>query len=456
MKKLMLTAAAAAMATGAFAAAPAVYDYKASVKHMYLKEVNVKVGTQTVKVYQKYQKSATLKGYLIWDVLGATSTVVSGRTAGPQAIGRRAITQDHINNRCFLVVQNSSAEAQVRAPKILPGTLKAKWFDTKYSWDNARVLTSGVAEGVLFLGGDIRAGGVRPVLFNGVNNVGPVQEVAGPATAPYLLLDYGWTSIYLFGKFNSANGSGLWNNFQTALEAVQKIPGNTPAPGRRFYHDTWLNGTGIGKYRVTDDSEACCGFQIGGENITLDTLSGSLKGGLFLCSENGYTVSTYRALRGAIWEDQFYQPQLVGGRDAGTYVNVANTLDYDQMDVWTDGEIDQSTTDVVFGTWSIKFVAASKAPSEALTRADFLGIGVPAATVTDQFVAAPVDQTASTENLKDLNEAIKGAAVKLNRNVTFAQQNVLIPVKASEANNKRFEVPFMDANFATAYGLNRY
>ena len=57
MKKLMLTAAAAAMAAGAFADMPAVYDYKATVKHMYLKEVNATVQNflgqkQTVKVYQ--------------------------------------------------------------------------------------------------------------------------------------------------------------------------------------------------------------------------------------------------------------------------------------------------------------------------------------------------------------------------------------------------------------------
>lgn len=62
MKKLMIASLAACAVSGAFAA-PLVYDYKASVKHMY--EKIQKVGN--FNYYVKYVKSSKLQGYFIQD-----------------------------------------------------------------------------------------------------------------------------------------------------------------------------------------------------------------------------------------------------------------------------------------------------------------------------------------------------------------------------------------------------
>lgn len=507
MKKLMLTAAAAAMAAGAFADMPAVYDYKATVKHMYLKEVNATVQNflgqkQTVKVYQKYQKSASLKGYLIHDVLGATSAaafagyvnpavaapIVARNPQGPwhnAGVGLTGVNPpviDKVNNRAFLVVQNASAEANVRAPKILPAVLEAKFFDTKYSmtWNLGGaqpVYTSGIAEGTLFVGGDTLIGGVKEYLRNDRNDAtlrnpsiaayipgtDTPDTAAGTIFAATAYLDYGWTSIYLFGKYNGAQGSANWAAAQAAISGVQVIP---DVGGARYYHDTWMNGVGVGKYGVIDDAEQCCGFQVGGVNFGLDTLAGKLKGGLFLCSENGYRADTYVKLGGIDWEDQFWNEKAFstwGNPAVGlppNYVNVAGTLDVDQEDVWIDGDVELFTTDVLDGDWSIKRLASAKVPSVALTAAEISalsGLALPNATQSyrstfSRSVVGTVDNT----DLDDLNAVIKGCAFALKSNVEFVRGANTIPGIATQGSNARYNVPFLDRNFARAYGLMAY
>ncbi len=159
MKKLMIATLGLVVAGSVFAD-PQVFDYKASVKHMYLKEVNIRTQAFNGRVYQKFAKSASLKGFLIMDADGVTSPVVS---AGEGMTASTATAADYGRNRGFLVVQNSKAEAQVRAPKILPAVLDAKWIDTQFRRNHEA--TSGLAEGTLFVGGDFVAP-VRPQIAN--------------------------------------------------------------------------------------------------------------------------------------------------------------------------------------------------------------------------------------------------------------------------------------------------
>lgn len=535
MKKLMLTAAAAVMATGAFADMPAVYDYKATIKHMYLKEVNTSYNNGfakvTVKIYQKYQKTATLKGYLIHDVLGATSAAAHFGWADPaiaapiternpqgpwnnKATPALGVTLangpivDKVNNRAFLVVMNQNAEAQVKAPKILPAVLEAKFFDTKYTmeltWPGPALqpkYTSGIAEGTLFVGGDLSLagfnvlapidpaglrGGVKQYLRDdrqddlGINPTvasydlvtagGTSDNANGQIRALTAMLDYGWTSIYLFGKFNGANGSGFWPAAQAAISGYQVVP---DAGGVRFYHDTWMNGVGVGKYGVVDDADACCGFQVGGVNFGLDTLAGKLKGGLFLCSENGYDVKTYGKLGGLDWEDQFWNEKAfseVGlgawGAPVGSQPRVyAAAGDRDQEDVWIDGDVELFTTDVLDGDWSIKRMATATVPTEPLTNAEIRqlsGLAALGANESYQATYACVAANVGNTDLDDLNATIKGCAWQLvNRSATWEFLRTTgtartIPAIATQANNNRFTVPFIDGNFARAYGLGAY
>lgn len=78
MKKLMIATLGLAVAGSVFGT-PVVYDYKATVKHTYLKEANVKFPgvTNKVKLYLKKAKSSSLKGYLIQDVDRQTKKAAS-------------------------------------------------------------------------------------------------------------------------------------------------------------------------------------------------------------------------------------------------------------------------------------------------------------------------------------------------------------------------------------------
>jgi len=513
MKKLMIAAVTAAVAGGAFAAMPAVYSYKATVKHMYLKEVNVSVNTgvvvQKFKIYQKYHKSATLNGYLVHDVLGATSyatyagftqplvaaPVVARNPVGPWydidgvpangLVAGQPPVADVVNNRAFLIVQNTSAEAAVKQPKILPAIFDAKFFDTKYKTTFDWITgvepdyTSGIAEANLFVGGDLGPG-VKEFLRNdridsnvlsrnpSIASFDPIT--AAPAgTADGLTiralgsyLDYGWTSIYLFGRYNGANGNGgqEWNNVENAIAGVQIIPGRVGLT-RPFFHDTWMNGTGVGKYGVVDDSEDCCNFSIGGVNFGLDTLAGKLKGGLFLCTHNGYTVKGYQKLAGIDWEDQFWNEKAFLAYAApavGQNPTYAAAGDLDQEDVWIDGNIELFTSDVLDGDWSIKRITTANVPTSYLTNdeiRDLSGIG---ALVGNQSYKPSVAAVFLPDNtdLDDLNATIKGCALALKSNLEFNRNAQTIPTIASQANNNRFTVPFIDRNFARAYGLMGY
>ena len=435
MKKLMIATLGLAVAGSVFGA-PQVFDYKASVKHMYLKEVKIKTANFSGIVYQKYAKSASLKGYLIMDADGVTSPTITAADPFPST----APAFDYGRNRGFLVVQNSKAEAKVRAPKILPAVLDAKWIDTQFK--KAHKASSGMAEGTLFVGGDSVAC-VRTQLdvIGGVITDRGTAPAAPAANTPGMsaYADYVWTSIYLFGQFNGPNWfktgdvspfdvfEAAWDaNLPTGLQInwPSKLPVN-------YYHDTWMNGAGIGKYAVPTETtgDLCCGLtETTTSEIVLDTLTGNLKGGLFLCTENGIDAknTAYSWFDGEAWEDQFNCARL----------DVAATFAPDawQNDMWNDGAVEQETTDVIYGSWSIKW-----------NRKFYNAKGGVARDLTNDEVRLIVPAV----NTLPLWGAIKGAALKLNKSANLYDGTEIYVKSASN----RFALPMVTPQFATYYGL---
>ena len=438
MKKLMIATLGLAVAGSVFGT-PEVFDYKASVKHMYLKEVKVKVKSGDFVVYQKYAKSASLKGYLIMDREGVTSPTITANEPTPST----AKAFDYGRNRGFLVVQNSKAEAKVRAPKILPAVLDAKWVDTQFKKDHEA--KSGLAEGTLFVGGDSVAC-IRTQLDVVKDPIDGEYKVMARSTAPVApaattpgmsaYADYVWTSIYLFGQFNGPN----WFNVRRVSpfgDFESKWDANLPTDlqigwGSRspvnYFHDTWMNGAGIGKFAQPESGDLCCGLQKTSAYV-LVSLSGNLKGGLFLCTENGIDAenTAYKWFDGYAWEDQFNCARL----------DIADTFAPDswQNDMWNDGAVEQETTDVLFGSWSIKrsnkFFPSNKVGFERYLTEGEEAMIVPAAG-TDSLWAA-----------------IKGAALKLKNSAKVYNGKEIY----ATSDSKRFDLPMVTPQFATYYGL---
>lgn len=526
MKKLMITAATVALVAGAFAD-PLVYDYKASVTHMYVKLVNVRqqvnfnynagatpVRSGTVQVYQKYKKTASLTGYLVCDTDGATSPFLTAA----QANASSAQVYDHGRNRAFLVVKNTSANAEagvdVIRPKILPAVLDAKWFDTKFTHDangNAR-LSAGIAEGTLFVGGQLvnsayqastnpRNGlmsayaaitAARPKLDTAV----PFLFGAVPAyLTPNMYSDYLWTSCYLFGQYNGPQWSGKYRGSETSINLAQPVFFRLPAAHftaaeSSVYHDSWMNHAGIGTSELTSDvtGPICCGLSVGitqAGTVILNSLSGNMKGGIYICSDNGYIQATgvYEPFLGTYWEDQFLAPamrsltalfnQNINGNTDTVGRTVGNAWENFTADVWVDGDVEQNTTDVAYGTWSIVRTTAfdRTATADRITDAEKLtwqernrllhatyAAGASAAASWNENGAAG-NQNApaicSNANLERLNDTIKAAAVRVNANKAG-----FIYVDGTEIYNMtvagRFTLPVITPLFARAYGLAGY
>lgn len=369
MKKLMIAAVAAATVGGAFAA-PIVYDYKASVKHTYLKAGNVTVDKNKVKLYLKTQKTSSLKGYLIQDADGETAKA----TADVQKY-----------NRCFLVVKNGSAEAKYRFVRIVPGILEAKWYTNKLITGDKATMN---AQGYLYLGGDITdalagskftADSATDTTIN--NEVGvsatQIRAFVSPLVddkAPTLGIDdYFYTSCYLFGQYNEPD----WNYDGTNKASLMQF--------RYFFADAWLNGAGFGKAAYGDNITVCCGRKAGSAGYELTSLSGNLKAGLFLCGFSGSNLAHDYIY---LFEDQLWVNQWND-----------DLRDVDVADTWADGDLDLGTTDVGFGTWSIKI-------NKKLN-----GVAI-----TDKDVA---DGVALADCGAKVYPLIKAAAQTLDKNVTL-------------------------------------
>ena len=469
MKKLMIAAAAVAMVGGAFAD-PIVYDYKASVKHTYLKAKNInnlKIGGQTIykgaQIYLKYTKSSSLQGYLIQDVDGVLGNrngyitydipeeVYEGDTlTGTNILTRvcdvRRITKNDAQpgNRCFLVVMNKSAEKQYRVPRIIPGIIDAKWYD-----NTAKGQTTVPAQGYLYLGGETVARTHK--LFDTGIEWGAGEYIEGEGysvTNKLFVRDY---EGFRGTKFANADGMpGVWNfrrfydnqrieRFQglparlrkavddgelTYAQAIDKLDRayfawrdlwnvnedpyieavsegyvtrtaefgiddywftscylfgqyNQPAwkgSSLEEFADCWLNGAGFGKAGYLPGKiKACCGRDLGSKATAyaIKQLSGNLKAGIYLCTENG-DDSTHSAIvqRTGLLEDQLWLSvvdnswygvdtalQTLDSNDDAEYISLDGNW-MTKQDIWADGNLDLATTDVGSGTWSIKATTA--------------------------------------------------------------------------------------------------
>ena len=370
MKKLMIATLGLAVAGSVFGA-PVVYDYKATVKHTYLKEAKVKVqGYSEKKIYLKKAKSSSLKGYLIQDTDAQT---------------KKATGDVQPKNRCYLVVQNRSAEKDYRYVRILPGIIDASWYSSKDI--SEKKAASVAAQGYLYLGGDMTAQ-LAGATFTGETGTYIANDVANYAQRAFIaslqsgnalaqgIDDYFFTSCYLFGQYNQPD----WNFDTDGASSVQY---------RWFFADAWLNGAGLGKAGYS--SKACCGRKTAG--YVLESLTGNLKAGLYLCGLSGSDLDhDYLNVFGEqIW--------------AETWKNAwSGTPHQNTADTWADGELDLGTTDVGYGTWSIK------------RNAKFAGVSI-------KDTELPAGNWVDTDQNGKLNASvypfIKAAAQKLDKNVVL-------------------------------------
>lgn len=404
MKKLMIAAVTAAVAGGAFAT-PMVYDYKASAKHMYEKLQRVTAGN----IYVKYVKSSKLQGYFIQDLDGASTLAKSDLTAGWNG----GIISE---KRGFLVLINKSAEKDYRRPKIMPAQLDVKTSITSTKTKGATTTNKLVAEAYLYAGPFASAPDTftpwdpsqddgLDYLFNNGAAIG-----AGPRS-------YGTvgSTLYMFGQHNT------YNRFDNTLAQPATICA---------FGDSWLNGAGFG---VGDSSStACCGW--GAVEGKFKSISGSLKGGLFLCSIGGYPANSPAGYFALGLEDAFRSDV---GNALGKAVqgdDPAADLPFDE-NLWADGDIALSTTDVVSGSWTLKpskkFDPVELTPTED---AWFTATGAP------NYPAS-----------REVAEYVKGANQKLLKGYNLTVGNAAADSSQPEMRAGKNTVGLIPWNFAALY-----
>ena len=357
-----------------------VYDYKATVKHTYLKEAKVKISGSSETLYLKKAKSSSLKGYLIQDI--DKETVKARGDVQPM-------------NRCYLVVLNRSAEKGYRYVRILPGIIDASWYSNK-ALPGYNRKTSVAAQGYLYLGGDMTdATALDGATFatTGSDTLSYIEKKIG--SGDYVqrtfissfqsgnslaqgIDDYFFTSCYLFGKYNQPD----WNFVNDDAVAG---PGASSVLYRWFFADAWLNGAGLGK--ASYSSEGCCGLTDAG--YVLESLTGNLKAGLYLCGPTGATAPDHDELY--VFGEQIW---------AEDWKDDAGNMRANKADTWADGELDLGTTDVGYGTWSIK------------RNAKFAGVSIKAEEL-------PSGEAWSGTFNASVYPFIKAAAQKLDKNVVL-------------------------------------
>ena len=404
MKKLMIATLGLAVAGSVFGKTETVvYDYKATVKHTYLKEAKVKISGSPETLYLKKAKSSSLKGYLIQDT-DAETTKAANFDVQPK-------------NRCYLVVLNRSAEKDYRYVRILPGIIDASWYSSKDISGKKKL--SVAAQGYLYLGGDM-TGTLAGATFTGTDTESTLPYIEKEIGAGkyvqrdfiesiqksgsklgFGIDDYFFTSCYLFGQYNQPD----WNFVNDAVAG----PGASSVLYRWFFADAWLNGAGLGK--ASYSSSACCGRKTSG--YVLDSLTGNLKAGLYLCGLSGSDVDhSYLYVFGEqIWAENW--------KNAVSGAPHAN-----QADTWADGGLDLGTTDVGYGTWSIK------------RNAKFAGVSI-----KDTELSAGTWN--DTDGKGTLNASvypfIKAAAQKLDKNVVLFGN----PIKGALI-NEEFHNTYLD------------
>lgn len=328
MKKLMIAAAAAAVAGGAFA--QNIFDYKASVKYVDFKKASVKVAKEKYSVWFKVVKSAKLTGYLVTPVDCPCEVEPDGLAGGP--CERYGVAPS------FLVLQNKAANkyskiAGLSTVKLMPANLLTEWWATK-SIDNA---TKNV---------DLQAQGY---LFSGVGK----RDVPDPVASPfYGLGDHG---IY----------QGEDTECRTA--ATQFLFGQMNANiGIDAFIEPFLDHAGFGKakyyYKWIDDpvKHPCLipGSGKSEKQICLTSLSGTLIGGSYACMLNATIDGVLRPVWN--WTEDYLCQGWDNYKENAKSEGGTNCLQQDFL-----GQ--EYMYNVVCGTWSIK---ASKLVSTCSERAD--------------------------------------------------------------------------------------
>lgn len=446
MKKLMLLSVLAFLSANVFAD-PLAYDFKATIKHTYLKKaVKKSVGN----FYEKYTKSSSLKGYLILDLDGVTSRRINERsTAQCLDLGR---------HRGFLVVMNKSAEKEFRAPKCLPVILDAKYYDSRMTG----AVEKGPAQGHLFIGGDSVAA-VRPI----INKLNDGKKVAGqtlslpaagqPGGVAYA--DYAWQSAYLFGKFSGPypekSFCGFERDWNQNLPEALRRDGNVEDDGGFIsaYHDLWMRGSGFGKCNFPKAKGGSFGAPV------LDSLSGNFDGGIFLCTENGTVIHDDKDglsfdPHSLLLENQVVTRRLVAdGKPTGE----KQTWDSDgwQDDVWLGGAVDQATTDVGYGTWSIKLNSKFFTANGVYGQYNTNTLNVVKELLNPQLVAGS-DHPETVKGGDMLLRAILAAACGLDKKA----KNLANGRDVCPAMDKKIDdpsgLPMLTPKFCTYYGLNNF
>ena len=371
MKKLMIATLAAVAAGGAFAT-PRVWDFKASAKHMYEKEQRVNNTT----VYVKSAKTSKLEGFFIQDVDGATTLARSDLNVGYNAGGPISA------KRGFLVVLNRSAENAYRRPKIMPAQLDVKRSVTRASASGSTSRFTYAYQAYFYAGPFASAAdNIGNTTWTASQDDGGDVLFYGGATAePYAggtaTRSYGTfgSTLYLFGQHNTYN---RWDN-----TLVQ--------PAVCAFGDAWLNGAGFGT--GSGVGTACCGW--GSLDGDPSSISGNLKGGLFLCSIGGRIANATMGYFALGLED-LYAADLSNPIVIGHAVQIDNAGYTDPVNgndkQWADGDIVLNTTDVVSGNWTLRPRTGAFAPID-LTPGEIAWFGLTGAPnfATSQEVATYV------------------------------------------------------------------
>lgn len=421
MRKLLIASLAAAAAGSAFAT-PLVYDYKASVKHFYEKEAR----SNGTAIYVKYVKSAKLQGFFIQDVDGTTTLANSDLSTGNVGTGTGAQSE----KRGFLVLMNKSAEKSFRHPKIMPAQLDVKTATTSVTGSGSTIKTKVVAEAYFYAGPfascpdwaivwDATYDTATDYLFyyNSTAAAVPANATRSYGTAG--------STLYLFGQHNTYNRFIGFDS--TAPDNDHLFPSAVQTTGIYAFGDAWMNGAGFGKGSGT--TTLCCGW--GAVDGGFGTLSGNLKGGLFLCSISGRPANTGLGFFTLGLEDVFADDvALAIGR-------VAQGEDYTIADegdqyLWADGDIAMATTDAVSGTWTLKPRSSFNPATLTANEIAWLNaINAAGVLDTDNTLAA------GAETCLEVVSYIKAASQSLERNYPLTVGNAAGDTNQPESRNGR-------------------
>ena len=223
MKKLMIAAAAAAMVSGAFAVTQ-VADYQANVKYVALERVQGSHAVSgNITAFLKYVRTAQVRGYLVYSYCNCDDSGAQGNIPATAP--------------AYLVVRSNVQT--IAAPRIFPAELLVKMWDRSVGGGAETV----EAEGYLFAGsGKGAQQAVKPWMADQAYQFGEPTSIA---------------TRQLFGKYNDPDGA--------------------------TFFESWMDHAGFGKATYSVEDGGCAADT---QSYCLQTLEGSLIGGLYICHPN--------------------------------------------------------------------------------------------------------------------------------------------------------------------------